>query len=83
MEERESTIAPRINLSFEVLLENIQNQFDKIGDIRYNPQYKLSDVLLSGFAMFSLKDPSLLAFENRATRDVNLKSVYKLNHIII
>ena len=32
---------------------------------------------MSAFAMFSLKDPSLLAFEERQSGDTNLKTVYK------
>ena len=39
----------------------------------------MRDCLLSGFAMFSLKDPSMLFFNNRRTqRASNLKSVYKI-----
>ena len=42
-----------------------------------------ADALLSAFAMFSLKDPSLLAFEKRRLDgyESNLKSVYKMNSI--
>jgi len=36
---------------------------------------------MSGFAMFSLKDPSLLAFEVRQSEDTNLKLIYKINNV--
>ncbi len=36
---------------------------------------------MAGFAMFSLKDPSLLAFEERISEDTNLKTVYKVNTV--
>ena len=35
---------------------------------------------MSAFAMFSLKDPSLLAFEERRL-DTNLKTIYKVNKV--
>jgi len=36
---------------------------------------------MSGFAMFSLKDPSLLAFDERRVTDSNLKSIYSIEHV--
>ncbi len=40
-------------------------------------QHSLSDTLMAGFAMFSLKDPSLLAFdERRFAEPHNLKTIY-------
>ena len=36
---------------------------------------------MSAFAMFSLKDPSLLAFEERRSVDTNLKTVYKIGTV--
>jgi hypothetical protein len=42
----------------------------------------LADALMSAFAMFSLKDPSLLAFDHRR-RDPNdnFRSIYGINHV--
>jgi hypothetical protein len=40
----------------------------------------LVDALLSAFAMFSLKDPSLLAFDARR-HDQNLNHLYGINHV--
>ena len=36
---------------------------------------------MSAFAMFSLKDPSLLAFEERRSEDTNLKTIYKIDAV--
>ena len=41
----------------------------------------LPDTLMSAFAMFSLKDPSLLAFDERRKTDDNLKRVYDLEKV--
>jgi len=41
----------------------------------------MADVLMSAFAMFSLKDPSLLAFDKRRCNDHNLKSIYNIQNI--
>ena len=41
----------------------------------------MADALMSGFAMFSLKDPSLLAFDGRRKTDSNLKSIYGIERV--
>jgi hypothetical protein len=41
----------------------------------------MADTLMSAFAMFSLKDPSLLAFDERRKTDGNLKRVYGLEEV--
>ena len=38
----------------------------------------MADALMSGFAMFSLKDPSLLAFDERRGTDQNLRTIYNI-----
>jgi hypothetical protein len=40
----------------------------------------LSDALMSAFAMFTLKDPSLLAFDDRRS-DANRKALFGMGHI--
>ena len=45
-------------------------------------QHSLADTLMAGFAMFSLKDPSLLAFdERRFAEPHNLKTIYGMGTI--
>ena len=64
---------------FDELLLDLQDKFDLISDPRrqYNHKYSLKNVLLSGVALFSLKDSSLLSFiEQYWTRKSNLKSVF-------
>ncbi len=40
--------------------------------------YPEADALMSGFAVFSLKDPSLLAFDERREADGNLETIYHI-----
>ncbi|MBN2258350.1 MAG: hypothetical protein JW704_11095 [Anaerolineaceae bacterium] len=46
-----------------------------------NASIKLVDALMSGFAMFSLKDSSMLEFDERREKDDNLKRVYGIEKI--
>jgi hypothetical protein len=44
----------------------LRKRFEELADHRAaNSSYPLNDILMSGFAMFSLKYPSLLQFENQ------------------
>ena len=72
----------RKHLSASGLFKIAYARFEKIKDIRAeNQKVSLADALMSAFAMFSLKDPSLLAFEERRTSDGNLKRVYGIKTI--
>jgi hypothetical protein len=52
--------------SFDGLFKKLSDQLEQLPDHRAsNASYKLGDVLRSGFAMFSLKCSSLLAFEKK------------------
>ncbi|MEM8529147.1 MAG: transposase [Bacteroidota bacterium] len=68
------------SIEFDGLMNWYKSQFSRIQDKRAdNKGILLSDALLSGFAMFSLKDRSLLYFDNKRTaRKENLKKVYKI-----
>lgn len=62
----------------------MHSQFFNVPDFRTKGDIKISmpDALMAGFAMFSLKDPSLLAFEQRRVNDdSNLHTIYKINTI--
>ncbi len=49
---------------------------------RANSTYSLTELLSAGFAIFSLKDPSLLAFRQQfARRSENLKRIYGIEQI--
>jgi hypothetical protein len=70
-------------LSAGGLLKLLRSGFEEIEDHRAAELVKVSlpDTLMSAFAMFSLKDPSLLAFDQRRETDGNLKRVYDLEEV--
>jgi len=69
-------------LSADGLYTLIHAEFEQVSDQRAeNARMPLADALMSGFAMFSLKDPSLLAFEERSRTDDNLNSIYGIKHV--
>ena len=72
----------RKHLSASGLFDLVYSGFEKVTDHRIGDvKIALTDALMSGFAMFSLKDPSLLAFDKRREQDGNLKRIYKLESV--
>ena len=72
----------RKDLNADALFSSVRSGFEVILDHRSGDvKIPLVDALMSGFAMFSLKDPSLLAFEERRSGDTNLKTVYKIGTV--
>jgi disulfide oxidoreductase YuzD len=60
----------------------MRSGFEKITDHRAdNTKISLSDALMSGFAMYALKDASLLEFDKRRAKDSNLRHIYGLENI--
>jgi Transposase DDE domain len=71
----------RQHLSADALLSKLRSGFSDIADHRSGDvDISLSDALMSAFAMFSLKAPSLLAFDKERTED-NLQRVYGLERV--
>ena len=70
-------------ITFDALVQTVNAEFAKISDQRRaNATYKLTDFLRSTFAMFSLKTPSLLSFDERTkVESRNLKSIYQIEAI--
>lgn len=67
----------RNHLNADELIKTIRSVFVKIEDHRKNsPKIKLEDALMTGFAVFSLKYASLMAYNERRHIDRNLKTVY-------
>ena len=68
------------SVSAPALLNQARRAFEKIPDPRrYGQQFSLTDVLMSGLAVFCLKYPSLLKFDeqrNEARIRANLKALY-------
>lgn len=71
------------SLSADALIQRLRQRFDTLPDHRAGSiTYPLGDVLLAAFAMFSLKEPSLLAFDERRDRpNDNLRTVYRIEQI--
>lgn len=78
-----SELTPRKHLNADALYAKLHRWFSEVKDtVAGYPQIKLGDVLMSGFAMFSLKQPSLLAFDRkRKAEEHNLKSIYGMGQI--
>ena len=69
-------------LSADGLFGLVRRGLKKIKDHRSEEAtIPLEDALMSAFAMFSLKDPSLLAFDKRRAKARNLQKIYQLEKI--
>jgi hypothetical protein len=76
-------VAPktRKHLSADALFRLVHTGFDHIPDYRpAGVDIALSDVLMSAFAMFSLKAPSLLAFDKERAEG-NLHTIYGIQRV--
>jgi hypothetical protein len=73
---------PSLNkyVSAPALLHQVRQAFEQIPDPRrYGQQFSLPDVLMSGLAVFGLKYPSLLKFDEQRNESIiraNLKALY-------
>jgi hypothetical protein len=72
----------RKHLSADALYALLKERFATIPDHRSEGKatFPLADVLQAGFALFALKDPSLLAFEERRG-DANLQTLFRIGQI--
>ena len=71
----------RKHLCADALLRSVQDVFCQIPDHRKgDPGIPLSDALMSAYAIFSLKAPSLLAFDKERTED-NLQRAYGVGRV--
>src|SRR5258708_21996236 len=71
----------RKHLSADALFRLVDTGFDHIPDYRpADVDIALPDVLMSAFAMFSLKAPSLLAFDKERAEG-NLHTIYGIQHV--
>ena len=71
------------DLCADTLFRLLHSVFNSVPDARSGEvEIPLADVLMSAFAMFSLKDPSLLAFDHRR-RDPNdnFRTIYGINRV--
>ena len=72
----------RRHLSFDPLIRQIRLRAKRFPDIRNESDcsYSMADAVMSAMAMFSLKDPSLLLFQQRRN-DENMKSVFHILNV--
>ena len=78
-----SIVAPkaRTHLSADALFRWVRSGFATIPDSRCDDvDISLADALMSAFAMFSLKSPSLLAFDKQRAEG-NLGRIYGIEHV--
>src|ERR1035441_2112927 len=73
----------RKNLSADSLFGLIRSHFSSLPDPRSGEvEIPLDDALMSALAMFSNKDPSLLAFDHRRRDPTdNFRTIYGINHV--
>ena len=73
----------RAHLNADAMFATVRKDLARVPDHRAaNAKIPLADALMSGFAMFSLKDPSLLAFDKRRCEEPeNLHSIYGIGVI--
>jgi hypothetical protein len=71
----------RKHLQVDALLGKLRERFAGLADHRAGAcNISLADALLSGLALFHLKEPSLLAFQERI-KDRNLRSIYGIAQV--
>jgi len=77
--------AGRKQLSANALIDSVREGFEKISAHRPTGiKISLTDVLMSAFAIFSLKDPSLLAFDRKRHNENhahNLRAIFHIENI--
>ena len=73
----------RSNLDMDAQLAALRHGFTLFPDPRRGERpIPLADIVMSGFAMFTLKDPSLLAFDDRRRLDAaNLLRIFGITQI--
>ena len=69
-------------ISYDGQISQLRHQFEQIKDVRAaNCSYSLPDLLMSVFAMFSLKYESLLDFEKQSDAiKINLKNIFGIKN---
>ena len=72
----------RRHLSFDPLIRQIRRRAKLFPDSRNKADcsYSMADAVMSAMAMFALKDPSLLFFQQRRN-DENMKSVFRILNV--
>jgi hypothetical protein len=74
---------PRVrrHLNADALIQLLRERFRDVPDKRRSPEYSMVDTLTAAFAMFSLKEPSLLNFEKRAGAEEGIGRLYGIDRV--
>jgi len=80
---RKSYAQLRESTTYDALVKELRRDFEKIPDHRAaNVVHKLPNILMSGYAIFTLKYPSLLCFEQQTLRErENLRQLFGIDKI--
>jgi hypothetical protein len=69
-------------LSADGLFALVRQGLDQVADARPgSPAIPLGDALMAAFAMYSLKEPSLLAFDRERRNDRNIQAIYRVGRV--
>ena len=80
--KRPSKLIARKHLHMDAMLCALHHGFCALPDPRRGKvEIPLPDALMAGLAMFSLKDPSLLAFDERRCSDGNLGRIFGIGKV--
>lgn len=73
----------RKHLSLDALLRALRRIFEEVPNHRPTDAHvSLADALMAGVAVFALKEPSLLAFDERRRDDAkNLEMIFHIDHV--
>lgn len=73
-------VKPSKNKSFDPLVKDLRALAEELPAQRNGGTYSVADAIMSAIAMFSLKDRSLLAFQQRRN-DQNMKNIYRIKNV--
>jgi hypothetical protein len=77
------TQTPRIHLCADGLVKQVRAELKKVPEYRKEPGVALIDALMAGYAVFALKSPSLLAYEEYARGNAfNLASLFGIKQTL-
>ena len=73
---------PRQGLSADPLIETLRRRFESVPDTRRGAScvYPMADTLMSAFAMFATKEPSMLSFEDHH-RELHVEKPFKIDKV--
>lgn len=73
---------PRRGLSADALVQTLRNRFEDVADSRREKSctFSMADTLMSAFAMFATKEPSMLAFQDHM-RELYIEKPFQIDKV--